>query len=199
MSRGAGDRSHRVGAVCPIDFAAKRSYAVLFAGIEYPHVPRGIPVSSEKTCPGREVWVIRRADDDAAALFNNRDSHPTPRLDQHRLPKPGIEIVSKSSFNAQGCLGTSLLCEGRPPSRADVRDAALITKRAQPASSAEPLFQLVEPTGIEPVTSTMPSEWPPMKPCAFSRNVLEEGRILPHPNAGFFPESCSIEQVGTTL
>ena len=51
--------------------------------------------------------------------------------------------------------------------------------------SAKPLFQLVEPTGIEPVTSTMPFTCAPVKPRAFSRYFVAYQRILSPRNAGF--------------
>jgi hypothetical protein len=44
LSLGVRDRSNPVRA---IDLAAQRSYAIVLAGVEDPHMPQGIPVSSE--------------------------------------------------------------------------------------------------------------------------------------------------------
>jgi len=63
----------------------------------------------------------------------------------------------------------------------------------------KPLISLVEPTGIEPVTSTMPFHSAPVKPRAISRNLLTNSRILSHRNAAFCELSCAIEHAGTTF
>jgi hypothetical protein len=86
VPRGIRKRSRPVGAAFPpldaIDLAAQRPYPLLLGGIEHPDMSDGVPLSAEAARPGREIGVVRRADDDMAVPFHDRERHPTPRL-QH--------------------------------------------------------------------------------------------------------------------
>lgn len=86
--RGVRERGRTVFAafrpVRAVYLSAQRCYPVLLGGVEDPYVPDGIPFAAKAACPGRKIGVVRRADDDMAVSFHDRERHPTPCLQHAR-------------------------------------------------------------------------------------------------------------------